>query len=258
MALDEIVQIKRKEIAEQKRLLPIEKIKDLAGKNTQRKRSLAKALSGKKINLICELKKSSPSEGLIRKEFNAATIAQEFEAAGASAISVVTEKHHFEGDPGTLKEIRSLTSISLLRKDFIFEPYQIYETALLEADAFLIIATLVKDQELKEMIRLAGSLNLETLVEVHTQEELERVLVCGSKIIGINNRDLKTLEIDLSVAERLIRLIPKEIIAVIESGIETRADIVRYENLGAHNFLIGTTLMKSPNISQKIKELMGK
>ena len=258
MVLNEIVEHKRKEVAELKNHLPLEKIKQLAETHDNKKRSLFKALSKTGIHLICELKKASPSEGLIRKDFKPELIAQDYEAGGASAISVLTEKHYFKGNPKTIKKIRPLTSIPLLRKDFIFELYQIYETTLLDADAFLIIAMLVTDEELTQMIRLAESLNLEPLVEVHTREELDRAINCGSKMIGINNRNLQTLEVDLTISERLIKLLPKGIVGVVESGIESRKEILRYNGLGAHNFLVGTTLMKSANISQKMNELMGR
>ena len=156
-----------------------------------------------------------------------------------------------------MKQIRPYTSIPLLRKDFILDLYQIYETALLGADAFLIIAMLVSDAELKKMLSLAKKLGLEALVEVHTKEELDRAVKAGSKIIGINNRDLRTLQIELSISDRLTRLAPKETIIVIESGIENHSDIVRFEAIGAHNFLVGTVLMKSQNVTEKIHELLG-
>lgn len=230
----------------------------MAKKKKYSKRSLFKALSQNKINLICELKKASPSEGIIRKRFNPLNLAQQFEAAGASAISVLTESHYFLGNPKTIDQIRLVTNIPLLRKDFIFDSYQIYETALLGADAFLIIVTLVSDQELKNMLAIAKELNLEALVEVHTKEELSHAIKAGCEIIGINNRNLKTLQIDLSTAERLIPLIPKGIVTVVESGIENRKDILRYQSLGTHNFLIGTILMKSSKVAEKIEELLGK
>src|SRR3989338_8797115 len=155
MILNEIVEYKRKEIEELKRLMPFATIKEKAEQNVFRRRSLQNALTqGKGIHLICELKKASPSEGVLRQEFEPQVIVQEFEAAGASAISVLTERHYFQGNPKTLKQIRPLTTVPLLRKDFIFDPYQVYETAFLEADAFLIIAMLVSDQELKTLVRI--------------------------------------------------------------------------------------------------------
>lgn len=258
MILNDILEHKHTEVEELKRRMPIPKVIRLIEKHKKQKRSLRTALSKHQaLHFICELKKASPSEGIIRENFKPKLLAQEFEAAGASAISVLTETRYFKGNPKTLKQIRPLTSVPLIRKDFIFDPYQIYETALLDADAFLLIAMLVTDSELKEMLRLARELELDVLVEVHTKEELDRVLAAGSEIIGINNRNLKTLKIDHSVSENLIRFIPKDTIVVIESGIETREEIAQYQTLGAKCFLIGTTLMKSNNVKQKILELCG-
>ena len=258
MILNEIVEHKRKEIEELKKLLPFPKIAQMAEKLNEPRRSLKKNLTAKKkLHLICELKKASPSEGILRERFQPKALAQEFEAAGASAISVLTERHYFKGNPKTLKQIRPVTTIPLIRKDFIFDPYQIYEAALLGADAFLLIAMLLTDSELKQMLEVARRLQLETLVEVHTKEELDRALAAGSEIIGINNRNLKTLQIDHTVSERLLRLIPKGKVVVIESGIETRGEIMRYQSLGAQCFLIGTVLMKSTNVKRKILELYG-
>ncbi len=258
MMLDDILKHKRKEIEGLKRLMPLSKICELAAKDKKERRSLKTALSvNKKIHLICELKKASPSEGTIREEFEPKILAQAFETAGASAISVVTEERYFKGNPKILEQIRPLTSVPLLRKDFIIDPYQIYETALLGADAFLIIAMLVSETELKQMLSIAQKLRLDVLVEVHTRQELDLALRAGSQTIGINNRDLKTLEIDRSISKHLIPLIPKGVIAIVESGIESREDIARYQTMGVRCFLIGTTLMKAANINQKILELTG-
>ena len=258
MILSDILERKRKEVEELKRLTPLSKICELAAKDKEARRSLKVSLSKNKgLHLICELKKASPSEGIIRENFEPKILAQEFEAAGASAISVLTEQYYFKGNPEILKQIRPLTTIPLLRKDFIFDPYQIYETALLGGDAFLIIAMLVSEAELKQMLLIAKKLNLEALVEVHTREELDRALAAGSQIIGINNRNLKTLEIDHFISENLIQFIPKGIVAVIESGIENREEITRYQVMGGNCFLIGTALMKAKNVKQKILELYG-
>ena len=259
MILNDILSHKRKEIEELKRLTPLSKICELAAKDKGDRRSLKSCLSNqeKKLHLICELKRASPSEGIIREHFEPETLAQDFETSGASAISVLTEQRYFKGHSKTLLQIRPLTSIPLLRKDFIIDPYQIYETVLQGGDAFLVIAMLVSDTELKQMLSIARKLKLDVLVETHTREELERALAAGSQIVGINNRDLKTLEIDRSVPEHLMRLIPKNIVTVIESGIESREEIDRYQSMGARCFLIGTALMKAANVKQKIRELSG-
>ena len=192
----------------------------------------------------------------MRKSFDVQQVAREFQEAGASAISILTERHYFLGDPLFIKQVRLVTEIPILRKDFIFDSYQIYETLLIGADAFLLIVHLLSDAKLKELLGIAHALQLDALVEVHTKEELDRAVQAGSDIIGINNRNLETLKTDLSVSERLISHVPKDTIAVIESGIETRKDIERYERLGVLCFLIGTSLMKSKNIKQKISEFI--
>ena len=241
-----------------KKWLPLAKLIDQIDNDRGTRRSFKQALSrGKKPHFICELKKASPSEGLLRKRFRVQQIAQEFEGAGASALSVLTEQNYFQGDPRFLKQARSVTKIPILRKDFIFDPYQVYETRWLGADAFLMIVHLLSNAKLKELLKVADALQLDALVEVHTKEELDRALEAGSKLIGINNRNLKTLETDLTVSERLIPFIPKGVIAVVESGIETRKDIKRYQQLGINHFLIGTSLMKLKNVKQKIRELSG-
>ena len=258
MILNDILGRKRKEIEELKRRIPLPKIKRMISESRVPKRSLYKVLSNtRKLNLICELKKASPSEGLLREHFQPAELAQNFEAAGASAISVLTEQNYFQGNPETLKQIRPMTTVPLLRKDFILDPYQIYETTLLEADAVLLIVTILTDSQLKRMLLLARELDLEVLVEVHTEEELNRALGAGARMVGLNNRNLKTLKIDRSVSEDLIHLVPKGTVVVIESGIETREEIAHYQTLGANSFLIGTALMKSTDVKRKILELMG-
>ncbi|MBI1977640.1 MAG: indole-3-glycerol phosphate synthase TrpC [Candidatus Omnitrophica bacterium] len=258
MVLNDILEHKRQEVVELKSRFSLPALQQMAEREQGKIRSLQRALTGdRKLHLICELKKASPSEGLLRNPFEPKTLAQVFELAGASAISVLTEKRYFQGNPQTLAEIRPLTSIPLLRKDFIFDPYQVYETRVLGADAFLIIAMLVSKEQLQELLEIARKLNLEVLVEVHTKEELNRALEVGVQVIGINNRNLTTLEIDLAVSEQLIRFIPKNTIAVIESGIETPEEIQHFQSLGAHCFLVGTALMKSQNVKEKILELSG-
>lgn len=258
MALNEILERKREEIEELKRRIPLSKVRAMIDKLDGSKRPLEAALTKKrKLHLICEMKKASPSEGLLRARFQPKILAQEFEAAGASAISVLTERHYFKGSPETLKHIRPFTTIPILRKDFILDPFQVYETALLGADAFLVIAMLLTEAELKQMIELAHELKMDVLVEVHTKEELDKALSAGAKIIGINNRNLETLQIDLSVSENLLRFIPKGMLVIIESGIETREQIDRYQSMGAHCFLIGTSLMKAQDVKAKILELSG-
>ena len=259
MILDEIVAFKRQEIEKAKQNKSLLKLKRLALRSKGRNHLLMRVLSQeKKLHLICELKKASPSAGTLRKHFNPRVLTRNFEEAGASAISVLTEKRYFEGNVSILRQVRSQTKLPILRKDFIVDPYQVYETAILGANAILLIVLLIKkDEELKDMIQLADSLGLDVLVEAHTKKELERALKAGSKLFGLNNRNLETLKIDSSCAEKLIQYIPKKITIVVESGIETREDIIRYQSLGIRCFLIGTALMKAKNAQKKIRELNG-
>lgn len=258
MILDDILEHKRKELEHLKTKFPLKAIEKKARRTPGRKRSLAAILREVgRLHLICELKKQSPSEGLLRKRFLPMTLATKFENSGASALSVITETKYFKGDPETLRQIRQVTTVPLLRKDFLFEPYQVFETAWREADAFLLIAMILKVKNLKKLLSLGSELGLEALVEVHAADELDRALQAGANLIGINSRNLKTLEIDDSLPERLFPKVPKEVTAVIESGIESFEDIQRYRRMGANCFLIGTALMKCDNIEQKMAELKG-
>jgi indole-3-glycerol phosphate synthase len=260
MILNDILIQKRKDLEELKSRFSLHRLKEATeAKKREGVRSFRKALSSpKNLNLICELKKASPTEGVIREDFQPLRIASYFEHAGAAAISVLTETHYFKGRPSYLKTVRQVTHIPILRKDFIFETYQLYESALLEADAFLLIASILTESELKNLIQLGLQLQMDALVEVHTDEELKKALDAGAKIIGINNRDLKSLSVDPHRAKKLLPHIPKGIITVIESGFTKHEELLEYKSLGVNTFLIGTTIMKSPDIVAKIEELLGK
>lgn len=257
--LDEIIIQRKKDLAELKERFSLNRLSQaVETQKRSEKRSFHKAVSNsKKINLICELKKASPSEGLIREDFQPLRIATFFEFAGAAAISVLTEPHYFKGRPSYLKTVRQVTKIPLLRKDFIFESYQIYESRLLEADAFLLIASILTEQELKNLIELGKKLEMDALVEVHNDEDLKKALGAGATIIGINNRDLRTFETDPYRAQKLLPHIPKNISVIIESGIKTHEEIMSYKSLGIHSFLVGTSIMRSENIIQAIENLLG-
>ncbi|OGX06077.1 MAG: hypothetical protein A3G87_02510 [Omnitrophica bacterium RIFCSPLOWO2_12_FULL_50_11] len=258
MILDNILEHKRREVEALKTKLPLRRMEEKARSVQGPKRSLARALSGAgRVHLICELKKQSPSAGLLREHFIPTKLAKQFESSGASALSVLTETKYFKGHPETLRQIRPATTIPILRKDFLVERYQVYETAWREADAYLLIAMILSDKTLKVLLRLGNDLGLEALVEVHTERELDRALRAGANLVGINSRNLKTLGIDDSVPERLFPKIPKEITTVIESGIQSSHDIQRYQEMGANCFLIGTALMKCDNIEKKMAELKG-
>ncbi len=260
MILNDIILQKRKDLEELKQRMPLARLQRIVEKAARPKpRSFrGSIMAPRHLNIIAELKKASPSEGVLRENFQPLRIASVYEYAGACAISVLTEPHFFKGRSSYLKTVRQVTTLPLLRKDFIFERYQIYETALLEADAFLLIASLLSEEELKDLIALGKELNMDALVEVHSDAELKKALNAGAGIIGINNRDLKTLRVDPERAKSLIPHIPKNIPIVVESGLNTHDQLMMYKSLGASAFLIGSALMKSPDIASALGKLLGK
>ena len=206
--------------------------------------------------IVAEVKRASPSQGLIRQDFDAVALAREFAAAGASALSVLTEERFFQGSLDYLERIKQEVSLPLLRKDFILDEYQIFEARSFGADAVLLIVALLDASALQSLLASAGSLSLDALVEVHTEEELKAALKAGAKLIGINNRDLKTFEVRVETTERLLPLVPPGILVVCESGIDSPERIKNFERLGVHAFLIGEALMRAPRPGEKLKELL--
>jgi len=216
-----------------------------------------KAISKKgQINLIAEVKKASPSAGLIREDFNAVKIAGIYIKNKAAAISVLTEEKYFLGKFAYLEQISENCPVPVLMKDFIVHEFQIYEGLFYGASAVLLIVAMLSDQQLKELMGVAHSLGLDCLVEVHDQAELERAHQAGAEIIGVNNRNLQDLKVDLNNCLKMIPKISKGIVIVAESGLKTHEDIQRVEEAGAHAVLIGETFMRSPDIGTKIKEVM--
>ncbi len=209
------------------------------------------------ICLIAEIKKASASRGVIREEFNFKDIALAYQDVGAQAISVLTEEDYFLGNIAYINEIKDIVNLPVLRKDFIFEPYQIYESRFYGADAILLIADLLSKDKLSELMKLAFGLGLDCLVEVHTEKELKKVLSLKAPLIGINNRDLHTFEVDLKTTEKLFTLIPKDKVIVIESGIKTRQDMLFLKVLGANAVLIGEAFMAADDRRGKVQEIMG-
>ncbi len=259
MILNEILTQKRKDLEELKSRFPLQKLREATEHQVRNDiRSFKKAVSNlKHLNIICELKKASPSEGIIREDFQPLRIATIYEHGGAAALSVLTETRFFKGRPSYLKTVRQVTHIPILRKDFIFESYQLFESALLEADAFLLIASILTEKELTDLIHLGRKLGMDPFVEVHTEEDLKKALDAGADILGINNRDLKTLTVDPQRAKKLLPHIPKGIPVVVESGFTVPEELMEYKSLGIHSFLIGTSLMKSKDIGAKLSELLG-
>jgi indole-3-glycerol phosphate synthase len=257
MILDEIVVNKRLELAATMRAVPIEKIAAIA-RRAPTPLSLASAIRGKKVRLIAEVKKASPSRGVIRPDFDPVKIASVYAEHGAAAISVLTESKYFQGSLSYLQSIKHLLStmnLPLIRKDFIFDPYQVYEARANGADSVLLIACILDLPSLAELMGLARQLGMECLVEVHDEADLEIALACKARIIGINNRDLHTFKVDINVTRRLRPRIPAGILVVSESGIKSAADIAVMKELKVNAVLIGEALMASTDISAKIKEL---
>jgi indole-3-glycerol phosphate synthase len=214
-----------------------------------------KALSAPGLSFICEVKKASPSKGVIAEDFPYLRIALEYEAAGAAAISVLTEPEYFLGDPRYLREIAADVKIPVLRKDFVIDAYQLYEAKIWGAQAVLLICALSDTDTLAGYIKIAGELGLSSLVEIHNEAEAEQALAAGARIIGINNRDLKTFNVNLSVAARLRKLIPAGVITVAESGIKSPDDIRALKDSGIDAALIGESLMRATDKKQFLAEL---
>ena len=210
------------------------------------------------VSLIAEIKRASPSAGILRNMSAVSDIALTFEESGASAISILTEEFFFQGSIDDLKQAKAFTSLPVLRKDFIVSEYQIWESRFIGADAILLIAAVLNSEELNRFLHLTGELGMQALIEVHSQSELEKALRAGSQIIGINNRDLRTFTIDLKTTEMLVPLIPADKIKISESGIADRQDIVHMQQIGVDAVLVGGALLRSPNPGGKIEELLGK
>ena len=219
--------------------------------------SLDRTAANGETAIIAEVKKGSPSKGVIRADFDPLAIASVYAENGASCLSVLTDEQFFLGHLTLLPEIRKVVNIPLLRKDFIFDPYQVYESRVAGADAILLIAALLDISRLREFASLARELTLDVLLEVHDEEELETALETGCRMIGINNRSLRTFVTDLSTTERLAPLLPADRLIVTESGINTREDIVRLRRAGVKAFLIGESLVREPDIGAKLRELLG-
>ena len=215
------------------------------------------ALSGDKIKIISEIKKASPSKGLICPDFDPIKIAKEYNEAKTDCISILTEPYFFLGNNAYIKDVKKVTDIPILRKDFIIDEKQIYESKIIGADCILLICAILDEKKLKEFLNLAHKLCLSALVEAHNEDEIKTALNCNAEIIGVNNRNLKTFEVDLNNTFKLRKLVPDDIIFVSESGIKTREDIIKLEENNVNAVLIGETFMKSKNKIEEIKKLRG-
>jgi indole-3-glycerol phosphate synthase len=256
MILSRIIEEKRKVVEEAKRIKPQEElmreIKSLSVKSSFKK-NISRPHH---INLIAEIKKASPSKGILRGDFNPVKIAITYQANGASAISIITDERFFEGKLEYIPKVRENISIPILRKDFFIDEYQIYETVASGAEAILLIPEILSIAEMTKFHNIATSLGLDCLVEVHNEEDIEKALAADASIIGINNRDLHTFKVDLAVTHRLKRLIPQNKIVVSESGIKRYEDIMFLKSIGVNAVLIGEAFMEADDIGAKMRELM--
>jgi len=256
MILDEIIQNKTSEVEISKTALPLEQIQEQI-KDALPSRNFFDAINPKgELKIISEVKHASPSKGVFREDFDPVQIAKSYSRGGASAISVLTDEKYFRGSLSFLKNIRAEVDTPLLRKDFIVDPYQVYEARLFGADAILLIVAALDQTSLSELLELTHSLQMNAIVEVHDENELDRALEADARIIGINNRDLRTFNVDLNVSINLSKKVPGDKIVIAESGIGSIEDIDRLRGEGVHVFLIGETFMKAPDPGQKLKELI--
>jgi len=255
--LSDILRQKRSEVSSRKsaarqadykrRIAELEPARDFAG--------VLRRPQGAPLRLIAEIKKASPSKGVIRPDFDPVRIAESYRTAGAHALSVLTDRSYFQGDPAFLGEVRKTVALPILQKDFVVDEFQIYEARVLGADAVLLIAAALEEAQLREYLHVASEAGVASLVEVHDEKELARV-VETAQLIGINNRDLATFETDLATTERVMREMPPGRVVVSESGIASRDDVQRLAALGVDALLIGETFMRAPVIEDKVRELM--
>ena len=252
-----IIEKRRESVAHRKRVLPLVALKIAAEKKAPAARDFSAAITANRMNVIAELKKSSPSRGVIREQFEPAKLATELAEAGAAALSVLTEEDFFDGSLTNLKEARAAVEIPVLRKDFIFDPWQIWEARAAGADSFLLITAVLEQDLLQELLELGRHLGMEALVEVHTREELARALGAGARIVGVNARDLTTFNVNLDLALELADEIPDSCVAVAESGIHSHEDLMRLSEAGFDAFLIGEQLMKHAQPGDELRRLLG-
>jgi indole-3-glycerol phosphate synthase len=251
----------RADIASRKAMRGIDGLKaDIAARNDAPRGfgyALKAAAAAGRYGLIAEIKKASPSGGLIRPDFDPAAIARSYEAGGATCLSVLTERKHFQGDPAHLKAARAAVPLPILRKDFMLDPWQVYESRAMGADCILLIMAALSDGQARELEQIAMSLDLDVLVEVHDRDELDRALTLESSLIGINNRNLKTLVTNLATTEELAPLVPPDRFLIAESGIRNTDDLRRLSAVGPNCYLVGESLMRQEDVVAATRALLG-
>ncbi len=249
-----IVARKQDELADRRKRVPLEALRD---RPLPTVRDFAAALRSPGVSAIAEIKRKSPSKGLLREDLDPCEIAKSYQDNGAAAISVLTDREFFGGSPEDLTSVKQAVSLPVLRKDFVIDAYQLYESRSMGADAVLLIVRILSPAQLREYVALARELELATLVEVHDEHEVERAVQSGAAIVGVNNRNLETFEVSLETALRLKPNIPADRIAVTESGIRGREDALRLAAAGYDAILVGESLMKAENPGTKLRELLG-
>lgn len=254
-----IVESKKKQVATVKGKMPESRLREQLS-NPRQKRPFFKKLSKpgpSGINIIAEIKRASPSKGIICNELDPAVYAANYEQGGASAISVLTEQQYFKGSSEDLIKVRNAVTLPVLRKDFVISSYQIYESVVMEADAILLIVRILEQNQLKDYLDLCAELMIDALVEIYSEKDLEMAMRAEAKLIGINNRNLSSFKTNINVAGRMVSLLEPDQVAVAASGIQTREDIEKIKNSGIWNFLIGESLVRASNPKILLGELMG-
>ena len=256
--LENIIEFKKREVIELKRNFTINDFISTSNKIEKPRGFINKLLFAEKngFGLIAEIKKSSPSKGIIRKNFFPEKIALDYKESGASCLSVLTDSKFFGGNNEYLKKVKSIVDLPILRKDFLVDEIQIYESRFIGADCILLIVACLNDEELEKFYNLGKSLEMDVLLEVHNEEELERALILKPQMIGINNRNLKTMTVSLETSVSLLKIIPDNVIVISESGLKTHHDLKFMQSLGIKSFLIGETFMKSENIKRSVNKIL--
>lgn len=256
--LSEIIGKKRERVEAAKQAVPLEQLQTgaVARRSASTPHALRRALQADDINIIAEFKRRSPSKGVIRAGADLPSIIKSYQLGGAAAISVLTEQDHFDGSLADLESVKTVTTLPALRKDFVLDPYQVFESAAAGADAILLIVAALNDQQLDSLRRLAeDELGMDALVEVHNSEELDRAASCGATLVGVNNRNLRTFAVSLKTSVELARVAPRDVVLVSESGLNNGADLRQLKEHGFHGFLIGESLMRAPDPEGALRDL---
>jgi indole-3-glycerol phosphate synthase len=254
--LEELAAQARERSASQQTIEPLSSIKQRLRRAGPSRRFRAALEDGPEPRIIAELKRASPSKGVMRADFRPVELSKAFEKAGAAALSILTEEKHFHGTEVQLRQVHEVVSLPLLRKDFVLDEYEVYRSRLLGADAVLLIVALLNEEHLRSLVLAGHEAGIDTLVEVHDEAEAELAVGCGARLIGVNNRDLRTFEVNLDTARRLAERLPAHVTKVCESGINTRTDLKEMVDHGYRAFLIGEALMCSEQPAQKLREML--